>query len=91
MSGNGRRRRRDRHFGVSTQMNLEIGEWTSSGDRGYNSRPFWVVHRYNRRFMFSIQYLSTKTDRKRFYNEERAVAMAAKLNAESVQKDADAV
>ncbi len=63
----------------------EVGEWTHSGDSGYCSRPFWVVHRYNPANMFSTEYLNTRTGRKRFYDEAKAIAAVGLLNASTTK------
>jgi len=63
------------------------GEWSVSADRGYNSRNFWVVQRYNGAWMGGVEYLCTTVmGRKRFYIESKAIAAAAKLNAETKPK-----
>jgi hypothetical protein len=70
----------------------ELGPWQVWPGKGYNARPFWQLTRRNPAWSLSQEYLMTpsKRDVRRFYDEERAKAEAARLNAATGVPVADA-
>ncbi len=54
--------------------------WNTEGCSTYNGRSYWVVWTSHPGVYGGRRYLMGKTDRKRFYDESKAEAAAAKLN-----------
>jgi hypothetical protein len=59
------------------------GPWEVYADRTFTShKRFWLIQRYNRAAAFGRETLITpKGSTRRFFDEAKAVALAAKLNA----------
>lgn len=61
----------------------ELGPWEARWERTYRGKSYWILLRRNSLAPLGWQYLASKSkvDRKRFYSEEKAMAMRDKLNA----------
>jgi hypothetical protein len=66
------------------------GPWKVEGCQTYGGRHYWAVWKHNPKMYGGQQYLlnTSGTDRKRFYEEAKAEAEAARLNGAATKEAA---